>query len=85
MTIKPPRNRSPTPEDQWTPIPFRVRDLTFPTVLVMGFMPRPNESLDPGQWVFEFNYSASNNFQVSEGVRHYLQGRGGPPPTPQPA
>ncbi len=64
-------------EDEWTPIPFRVRDLTFPTVLVLGFMPRPNVSLNPGQWVFEFNYSASNNFQVSSGVEHYLRDRGG--------
>lgn len=50
--------------DHWLPVPFRVRDLTFPTVLVMGFMPRPAKSLDSGVWALEFNYSASNNLQI---------------------
>lgn len=63
---------------EWTPIPFRVRNLTFPTVLVMSFMPRPAMSLEPGSWAFELNYSASNNFQVSESVQDYLERRGGP-------
>ena len=62
---------------EWHPIPFRVRDLTFPTVLVLGFMPRPNETLEPGRWALEFNYSASNNFQVSDDVESYLERRGG--------
>lgn len=62
-------------EDGWTPIPFRVRDLTFPTVLVMGFMPRPNQTIEKNRWVFEFNYSASNNFQVSKGIQQYLRDR----------
>lgn len=64
-------------EEPWVPVPFRVRDLTFPTVLVMGFMPRPAEALPKESWAFEFNYSASNNFQMSAGIENYLAARGG--------
>lgn len=54
--------------EPWFPVPFRIRDLTFPTVLVMGFMPRPAEALEDGDWAIELNTSVSNNFQVSSGV-----------------
>ena len=64
--------------EPWFPVPFRIRDLTFPTVLVMGFMPRPAEALEDGDWAIELNYSVSNNFQVSGDVERYLEQRGGP-------
>lgn len=67
-----------TSEEPWVPVPFRIRDLTFPTVLVMGFMPRPAEPLPQGSWAFELNSSVSNNFQASAGVQSYLEQRGGP-------
>lgn len=64
-------------EQAWIPVPFRVRDMTFPTVLVMGWMPRPTDSIGPGSWGFEFNYSQSNNFQISSNVERYLAEREG--------
>jgi hypothetical protein len=63
--------------DEWIQAPFRIRDLTFPTVLVMGFLPRAAQSLPAGDWAVEFNYSVANNFQVSFEVEEYLEQRGG--------
>ena len=66
-----------TSEQDWIPVPFRVRDMTFPTVLVMGWMPRPTDAIGKGAWAFEFNYSQSNNFQISDNVEAYLAEREG--------
>lgn len=68
----------PVSEAEWTPVPFRVRNLTFPTVLTMGFMPRPTNPAGAGAWVVEINASASNNFQMSTGIQDWLAQRGGP-------
>lgn len=65
--------------EEWTPVPLRVRNLTFPTVLVMGFKPAPVTALPRGAWALEVDLSVSNNFQVSPGVLDYLHRRGGPP------
>lgn len=63
--------------EPWTPVPFRVRNLTFPTVLVMGSKPAPVVSLPRGSWAVELDWSVSNNFQASSGVERYLAQRGG--------
>jgi len=65
-------------EDAWVPVPFRIRNLTFPTVLTMGFMPRPTNPIGKGAWAVELNASVSNNFQMSAGIEDWLSGRGGP-------
>jgi len=71
---------SPEPgQEPWTPVPFRVRNLTFPTLLVMGFKSAPVVSLARGGWAFEIDWSDSNNFQASSGVERYLAQRGGEP------
>lgn len=64
-------------EDEWVPVPFRVRNLTFPTVLTMGFMPRPTNAIGAGNWALELNASVSNNFQMSSGIEEFLAERGG--------
>jgi hypothetical protein len=64
-------------DQEWTPVPFRARNLTFPSLLVMGFKPAPVVKLAPGRWVVEIDVAASNNFQVSSGVETYLERRGG--------
>lgn len=64
-------------EDPWVPVPFRVRNLTFPTVLNLGFMPRPTNPVGSSNWAFEINTSVSNNFQMSQGIESWLDTRGG--------
>lgn len=66
-----------TGEDSWVPVPFRVRNLTFPAVLSLGFMPRPTDPVGAGNWALELNASVSNNFQMSAGVEEWLSARGG--------
>lgn len=66
-----------TDEEAWVPVPFRVRNLTFPTMLTMGFMPRPTNAVGAGNWGFELNASVSNNFQMSAGIEEFLADRGG--------
>ncbi len=61
----------------WEPVPFRVRNLTLPTVLVMGFRPSPVMHLAPRSWAMEIDFAMSNSFQMSAGVEEYLAGRGG--------
>lgn len=63
----------------WTPVPLRIRNLTFPTLLVMGFKPAPAASLPKGSWAYEVDLSVSNNFQMSDGVETLLAQRSGPP------
>lgn len=65
-------------DEEWLAVPFRVRDLTFPTVLVMGFEPRLVGPIQEGNWAIEVNTSVSNNFQVSSDIEDYLEARGGP-------
>jgi hypothetical protein len=67
-----------TDEDPWVPVPFRVRNLTFPTVLSMGFIPRPTNPVGAGNWAAEINVSTSNYFQMSPEIEEWLANRGGP-------
>lgn len=62
-------------DSDWIPVPFRVRNQTFPTLLVMGFSPRPAYAIPHGAWAVELNVSRSNNFQQSLNVEQYLRGR----------
>ena len=58
--------------------PFRIRDYTFPSFLVLGFAPAPAAPLGRGHSAVEFHYSVTSNFQVSPEVEDYLkQSRGG--------
>ena len=58
--------------------PFRIRNYTFPSFLVLGFAPAPAAPLGRGHSAVEFHYSVINNFQVSPEVENYLkQSRGG--------
>jgi len=66
-----------TGEEAWIPVPLRVRNLTFPTMLTMGFMPRPTNAIGAGNWAIELNASVSNNFQMSAGIEEFLGARGG--------
>jgi hypothetical protein len=66
-------------DEGWIPVPFRVRNQTFPTLLVMGFSPRPAYALPEGAWALEVNASQSNNFQHSKNVESYLRTRPGNP------
>lgn len=60
--------------------PFRIRDYTFPSFLVLGFAPAPAAPLGRGHTALELHYSIVNNFQVSEPVERYLgQSRGNQP------
>ncbi len=59
--------------DHPTGAPFRVRDLTFPNFLLLGFMPRPAASLGRGGWAAEVHYSVVNDFQVSDAIERYLE------------
>lgn len=58
--------------------PFRVRDYTFPSFLVLGFAPTPAAPLGKGNWAIEMHGSLVNDFQASESVETYLaETRGG--------
>jgi len=57
--------------------PFRIRDYTFPSFLVLGFAPAPASPLGQDHSAVEFHYSIINNFQSSQEVEAYLkQSRG---------
>ena len=57
--------------------PFRIRDYTFPSFLVLGFAPAPALPLGRGHSAIEFHYSIINVFQISPEVEDYLkQSRG---------
>jgi len=53
--------------------PFRVRDYTFPSFLVLGFTPAPAAPLGRGRTATEFHYSIINDFQSSPEVEAYLK------------
>lgn len=53
--------------------PFRVLDLTFPSFLVLDFLPVPAKTLGRGCRAWEFHYSVANDFQASPMVKQYLQ------------
>ena len=58
--------------------PFRIRDYTFPSFLVLGFAPAPAAPLGRGHSAVEFHYSVISDFQASPEVEEYLkQSRGG--------
>lgn len=65
---------------QYTPLiedsmgaPFRIRDYTFPSFLVLGFAPAPAAPLGQGRTAMEVHYSIVNDFQVSPEVESYLK------------
>ncbi len=62
--------------------PFRIRDYTFPSFLVLGFTPAPAAPLGKGHSALEFHYSIINNFQVSPTAEKYLQQTRGNHPRP---
>ena len=53
--------------------PFRIRDYTFPSFLVLGFAPAPAAPLGRGHTATEFHFSIVNDFQVSQQVEEYLK------------
>lgn len=55
--------------------PLRVRNMMFPAVISLGFVPAPAEVLGGGEVVFEFHYSHANVFVMSRNVREYLERR----------
>lgn len=57
-------------------IPMRIRDLTLPGGIVMGFLPTTAAPLGRGQWAFELHYSRTNNFIASDRVELFLEERG---------
>jgi len=58
--------------------PFRIRDYTFPSYLVLGFAPAPAAPLGRGHSAIEFHYSVISDFQASPEVEDYLkESRGG--------
>lgn len=59
--------------DHPTGVPFRIRDLTVPNFLLLGFLPRPGAQLGEGRWAAEVHYSVVNDFQVSTAVEDYLE------------
>lgn len=57
-------------------LPLRVKDLTLPAALVLGFSPTPATPLGKGSWSFETRYSHTNNFIFSANVGEFLRQRG---------
>ena len=52
--------------------PFRIRDLTFPGFLILGFTPQSAAPLGKGRWMADVHLSVVNDFQVSTEVETYL-------------
>ncbi|MEM7482752.1 MAG: DUF3187 family protein [Acidobacteriota bacterium] len=53
--------------------PMRVRDFTFPNILVLGFAPQPAASIGKGRYAIEMHGSLVNDFQASPAVEEYLE------------
>lgn len=66
----------PLSEDKRPWIPMRIRDLTLPGAISMGFIPSSTSALGKGQLAFELHYSRTNNFIASERVEEFLEDRG---------
>jgi len=63
-------------EDPRPWIPMRIRDMTLPNGLVMGFVPTPAASLGKGRWAIELQWGRANNFIATENVESFLEERG---------
>ena len=62
------------------PGPLRIRDMTPPAILTLGFMPASAALLGGGTWGFELHYSVANIFLMSDSVKAYLEQRDAPRP-----
>ena len=49
-------------EDPRPWIPMRIRDMTLPNGIVMGFVPTPAARLGKGRWAIELQWGRANNF-----------------------
>ena len=57
-------------------IPMRIRDLTLPNGIVMGFLPSPAAPLGKGRLAGELHWFRANNFIATDNVEQYLEQRG---------
>lgn len=55
--------------------PLRVRNMMFPSVMSLTFLPAPAEVVPPGQVAVEIHYSHTNLFIMSRNVQEYLKQR----------
>ena len=62
------------------PGPLRIRDMTPPTILTLGFMPSSASLIGKGRWGFESHYSLANIFLMTDSVKTYLENRAVPEP-----
>ncbi len=62
------------------PGPLRIRDMTPPAILRVGFMPSSASLIGKGRWGFESHYSLANIFLMSDSVERYLKDREVPTP-----
>ncbi|MEN8165793.1 MAG: DUF3187 family protein, partial [Acidobacteriota bacterium] len=62
------------------PGPLRIRDMTPPAVLTLGFMPSSASLIGKGRWGLESHYSLANIFLMSNSVKKYLENRAVPEP-----
>jgi len=60
------------------PGPLRIRDMTPPAILTLGFMPSSASLLAQGSWCIETHYSSANIFLMSDEVGAYLKDRADP-------
>ena len=59
-------------------VPMRVRNFTYPSLLMLGFAPAPAAPLGKGVLALELHHSKVNYFQMSPSVESYLRdSRGG--------
>jgi hypothetical protein len=63
-------------EDPRPWIPMRIRDMTLPNGIAMGFVPTPAAPLGKGHWAIELQWARANNFIATENVERFLQERG---------
>jgi len=76
-----PRDPPPVIADDPIGTPFRVRDMTFPGHMILGFFPAPAAPLGRGRQAYEVRLSMANHFQVSPAAEDYLAAsRGGGEP-----
>jgi hypothetical protein len=62
-------------DDVEPPGPLRIRDMTPPAILTLGFMPASASLLAKGEWGLELHYSSANVFLMSDSVKTYLENR----------
>ena len=55
--------------------PLRVRDMAFPGVMILGFVPTPGKTIPKGNWFYETHFSQASNFMASNNAENYLKTR----------